>query len=243
MFSRLKISRLYIPSLCAYFHRNFKLKLILLLLACIFVILHFPLYGSPSCYRLCPYTSILDHNHLFFDRFHVVRHYSEFICPNNFRNLADWIYGWPEQVFDERLEVMTTEGRYIAPCLAAGSIIFVKTDNLGDFFEKVYPYLRNKFVLISGQSDGLAPGPYLSYLENENTKIIHWFGQNPDIYASQNSKFTPIPIGKNSGPIFVEKVHFLSVTFQSAKYLKIVFLYCDMRKSLKIFIDIILFKN
>jgi len=132
-----------------------------------------------------------------------VRHYPEFICPNNFRNLADWIYRWPEQVFDEQLEITTTEGLHIAPCLASGSIIFVKTDYLDDFFGKVYPYLRNKFVLITGQSDGSSPGRYLSYLENDDTKIIHWFGQNSEIYSSKSGKFTHIPIGKSSEFTFI----------------------------------------
>jgi hypothetical protein len=127
-----------------------------------------------------------------------VQHYSEFICSHNFRNLADWVYGWPEQVFDEKLEITTSKGYKITYCLPTGSIIFVKADSIDKFFRKVYPHLSNKFVLITGQSDASSPGRYLSHLEDDDSKIIHWFGQNSDIYSSKNNKFTPIPLGKNS---------------------------------------------
>jgi hypothetical protein len=100
-------------------------------------------------------------------------------------------------MFDEQLEITTTGGHHIKPCLATRSIIFVKTDYLDEFFGKVYPYLSNKFVLITGQSDASSPGRYLSYLENDDSKIVHWFGQNSEIYSSKNNKFTHIPIGKN----------------------------------------------
>jgi hypothetical protein len=53
--------------------------------------------------------------------------------------LPDWIYGWPNGVFDEQLDINTDKEYYIAPCLASGSIIFVKTDYLEKFFGKVYP--------------------------------------------------------------------------------------------------------
>ncbi|CAF1219881.1 unnamed protein product [Adineta ricciae] len=167
-----------------------------LFLCSILINLYQFLYQSSNCSYLCSYKSILGKTQLTFDNSHNVPHYSEFICPQNFRNLADWVYGWPEDVFEERLEITTDKGYHIGPCLVSGSIIYVKTDHLEKFFSKVYPYLNNQFVLITGQSDASSPGRYLSYLDTHDSKIIHWFGQNSEIYASQHGRFTPIPIGK-----------------------------------------------
>ncbi|CAF1372513.1 unnamed protein product [Adineta steineri] len=125
------------------------------------------------------------------------KHYSEFICPQNFRNLADWIFGWPNGVFDEKIETTTTNGYHLAPCLPSGSIIYVKTDYLDTFFHSIYPYLTNRFVLITAQGDASAPEKFLSYLHHIDSKIIHWFGQNADIESSKSDRFTPIPIGLN----------------------------------------------
>jgi hypothetical protein len=184
-----------------------KLKVIFVLCACIIVISLWRFFFQPSdCSHLCPYESMLTDNRLIFSSSHHVQQYSEFICPENFRNLADWIYGWPEQVFDEQLEVTTTKGYHITSCLVAGSIIYVKTDYLDKFFRKVYPYLSNKFVLITGRSDASSSSRYLSYLENNDSKIIHWFGQNSDIYSSKSNKFTHIPIGKNAEILSLEEI-------------------------------------
>jgi hypothetical protein len=88
----------------------------------------------------------------------------------------------------------------------AGSIIYVKTDYLDQFFGKVYTYLSNKFVLITGRSNDSSPDRYLSYLENNDSKIIHWYGQNAEIHSSKSNKFTHIPIGKNTEIISSEEI-------------------------------------
>ncbi|CAF4412644.1 unnamed protein product [Rotaria sp. Silwood2] len=108
---------------------------------------------------------------------------------------ADWIYGWPNQ-FQEYVEVTTTSGRLIAPCLPHGSIIYVSIWYIGTFFSQVYPHLMNDFVLITGEGD--ISSPDMAYLERTDSKIIHWFGQNGMIDASRSKKFTHIPIGKMS---------------------------------------------
>ena len=185
-------------SLLNYPRMNFKVKLLLTSLACSTIILYLLWDKASKCPRLCSYKSVLHPDRLIFDNSHVVQHFSEFICPHNFRNLADWVYGWPKQLFNEQLDITTIEGHHSTSCLPFGSIIFVKTDYLGDFFDKVYPYLTNGFLLITGQSDRSSPGRYLSYLENASSKIIHWFGQNSEIYSSKSTRFTPIPIGKSS---------------------------------------------
>ncbi len=146
---------------------------------------------------LCPYSSVITDNRITFDNTsYFIHHYPEFICPQNFRNMADWVYAWPEYLFDEHLETSINKPTVNTPNLPDGSIIYIKTDGIPSFFSKIYPRLQNKFVLISGQSDYSVPGIYLQYLEKSDSKIIHWFGQNGNIDMSTNKRFTHIPIGK-----------------------------------------------
>ena len=64
-----------------------------------------------------------------------------------------------------------------------------------NFLKNVYPHLINSFVLITSESDLSSPSN-LRYLEESDSKIIHWFGQNRQYDASKVKKFTHIPIGK-----------------------------------------------
>ncbi len=146
-----------------------------------------------NCSDLCPYSSTLTNDTLRFDSLHMIRHFPNFVCPQNFRNLADWIYGWPDQ-FLEHIEVTTDQGKHIAPCLPHGSIIYVRIWVIGEFFNNVYPHLQNDFVLITGEGDASSPS-HLELLEAPNSKIIHWFGQNGQYDVSKSKKFTHIPIG------------------------------------------------
>ena len=144
----------------------------------------------------CRHTSTIHNLTIHFDTSsYSIHHYPEFVCPQNFRNLADWIYGWPDREFEEALEHPMNEERLIVPNLPHGSIIFVKTDRCERFFSKIYPYIQHPFVLITGQGDASAPGDYLHHLHASDSKIIHWFGQNADIDSTTSAKFTPIPIG------------------------------------------------
>jgi hypothetical protein len=145
-----------------------------------------------NCSDLCPYSSTFTNDKLHFDLSHI-RHFPNFVCPQNFRNLADWIYGWPDQ-FLEHVEVTTDQAKRIAPCLPSGSIIYVRIWVIEEFFEKVYPYLQNDFVLITGEGDMSSP-THLEILEASDSKIIHWFGQNGQYDVSKSKKFTHLPIG------------------------------------------------
>ncbi len=149
-------------------------------------------------FLLCSYSYTINDKRIMFDSpSFSIHHYPEFVCPQNFRNMADWIYGWPEHNFNEKVENSVTRIHATVAYLPYGSILYIKTDSLSDFFSNIYPNFRNKFVLITGQGDGVVPGPHLHYLEENNSKIIHWFGQNGDIDASKSKRFTHIPIGKN----------------------------------------------
>jgi len=155
--------------------------------------LPFKLIQSLHCSHLCPYSSTLTIDTLRFDSSHMIRHFPDFVCPQNFRNLADWIYGWPDQ-FLEHIEVTTDQGKHIAPCLPHGSIIYVRIWVIDEFFNNVYPHLQNDFVLITGEGDVSSPN-HLELLEARDSKIIHWFGQNGQYDVSKSKKFTHIPIG------------------------------------------------
>jgi hypothetical protein len=145
----------------------------------------------------CPYPSTTTSDRILFDETSdYIRHYPEFICPQNFRNLADWIYGWPETAFNEELEDVLKTSRATIRNLPHGSIIYVKTDQLPSFFANTYPILRHQFVLITGQGGTQTPGDYVRYLESTDTKIIHWFAQNGDIDAARSDRFTHIPVGR-----------------------------------------------
>lgn len=155
--------------------------------------LSYTLSTSPNCSQLCPYSSKLHNDTLEFDSSHIIRHFPNFVCPQNFRNLADWVYSWPDQ-FREHMGTTTDQGNLIAPCLPPGSIIYVRIWAIDEFFNNVYPHLQNNFVLITGEGDLSSP-VHLEYLESSDSKIIHWFGQNGQYHVSKSKKFTHIPIG------------------------------------------------
>ena len=181
-----------------------------LFLLLLFIILIFTLRNQSStsdkCNVVCPYISKLTRNTLEFNSTYRIRHYPNFVCPQNFRNLADWIYQWPNQ-FNEEVEVITENARRIAPCLPRGSIIYVRIWAIDDFFRLVYPYLIHNFVLITGEGDLSSP-THLKHLEEPESRIIHWFGQNGQYDVSRFFRFTHIPIGKN--PFRYSSLSFLS---------------------------------
>lgn len=68
--------------------------------------------------------------------------------------------------------------------------IFVYTHYLDYFFNYIYPYIDNNFILVTHNSDHHITARYLPYLlEN---KIIKWYSQNINIL---HNKLIPLPIG------------------------------------------------
>jgi len=153
-----------------------------------------------KCRKLCPFSSLFLTRTVEFNSKHLIRHFPEFICPQNFRNLADWTYEWSNQ-FNEYIQSSTTNGNRIASCLPNGSIIYVRQWSIDRFFTQVYPHLINRFVLITGEGDNSAP-THLEILDAPDSKIIHWFGQNGQYSPSKTNKFTHIPIG-NRFPLYI----------------------------------------
>jgi hypothetical protein len=70
-------------------------------------------------------------------------------------------------------------------------VIFVQPDLLEAFFTTKHSFIPVRYILVTHNSDDAVPGKFLCYLDD--SKLIHWFGQNPSI--ANHPKFTPIPIG------------------------------------------------
>ena len=147
-----------------------------------------------KCDEACAFSPVVTPTEIEFNPSNIIRHFPSFVCPQNFRNIADWVYGWPNQ-FHEQMANTTNQEKYIGPCLPPGSIIYVRIWVMNEFFEKVYPYLQNSFVLITGEGDVSSP-THIEHLERSDSKIIHWFGQNGQYDVSRSKKFTHIPKGK-----------------------------------------------
>jgi hypothetical protein len=103
------------------------------------------------------------------------RHY---ITGNGFKALADYI-------------IKDATPTFTPETVPAKSIIYIRTNLLGYFFNTIFPRIQHPVILISHNSDMPAPGVFASYLNDP--RIIMWFGQNCDI--TQHPKFFPIPIG------------------------------------------------
>ncbi len=101
----------------------------------------------------------------------------KFITGDAYRNHADYIFDETNQVLD-------------AKKIERGSIIFVKTDMLSEFFKKYHKKIENPYILITHNSDDEVPGIFENYLNDH--KIIVWFSQN---VVKQHKKLIPIPIG------------------------------------------------
>lgn len=101
-----------------------------------------------------------------------------FITGHAFKALADYVIEREECSFDPA----TVPPR---------SVIFVKVDYVGFFFNTIFPRIKQPIILISHNGDYSAPGAYASYLDDP--KLIMWFGQNKDI--DYHPKFRGIPIG------------------------------------------------
>lgn len=81
--------------------------------------------------------------------------------------------------------------------IPAGSVVYVVASQLEAFTREVLPGLKDRFVLVTGDTDGTIPGPLFKRRKVrdrllENDLIGHWFGQNLGL---QHPKVTQIPIG------------------------------------------------
>jgi hypothetical protein len=75
--------------------------------------------------------------------------------------------------------------------VTATDIIFIKTADLGRFFQEIHPRILHPYILISHLTDEEAPGAYVRYLEDP--KLLAWFAVNFD--GNFHPKLHPIPLG------------------------------------------------
>ncbi len=74
--------------------------------------------------------------------------------------------------------------------VSAGDKIFVKTDLIDKYFKHCHPKIKNKYYLITHNSDVNISNYYFKFLDD---KIINWFAQNLEEKFSE--KINIIPIG------------------------------------------------
>lgn len=99
-----------------------------------------------------------------------------YISGDTFRKLADHIYDETKRVNPSNVK--------------KNDIVFLNTSLISDFFEKVNPKIKNKYILITHNSDLNISSRDTKFIDE---KIIHWFAQNLGI--KKNSKISPLPIG------------------------------------------------
>jgi hypothetical protein len=101
-----------------------------------------------------------------------------YVSGDAFRSYADY-------AFDELDSSLNPE------TMKPYSTLFVKTDFLGEFCEKIAGRIAVPYILITHNSDDSAPGPHTAILDNDN--LIAWFTLNYDGYA--HPKLHALPIG------------------------------------------------
>ena len=73
-----------------------------------------------------------------------------------------------------------------------GDVIYVKSDQKGEFFERVLPLLTSSFVLVTAGEIHENPREFGRYLEDP--RLLRWFGQNCDLDVP-HPKFGSVPLG------------------------------------------------
>lgn len=101
-----------------------------------------------------------------------------FITGDGFRAHAQFVIDKPSRRID-------------AAGVKSGDLIFVQSDTLPHFFQKVHPKISQPYILITHNSDLSIPGDFAYMLSDP--KIVAWFGQNVDGYT--HPKLHPIPLG------------------------------------------------
>jgi len=108
-----------------------------------------------------------------------------FISGDSFRAYSDFAY----DELDETLDPTT---------VTPGAVVFVQTNFLKAFFEKIHPEIPHKYILLTHNSDDPAPGIYKEQLDDE--KIIAWFGENYDGFKHEKMHVLPMGTANFSWP-------------------------------------------
>lgn len=103
-------------------------------------------------------------------------------------------------VHPERPRVRVQALAAIAAQITEGEAVHVKSDLLAAFARHVLPSIRERFVLVTGDSD-VSPVRAHAYLL-EDPRLLHWFAQNCDL-DGDHPRLTRIPIGFDN-PVYTK---------------------------------------
>ena len=98
-----------------------------------------------------------------------------YISGDTFRNFSN-------HIFDETITFDPNK-------VKKNDVIFLNSDLIEIYFQIQHPEIKNKYILITHNSDETVSDKHINYIDS---KIIKWFAQNLTI---KNEKFSLIPIG------------------------------------------------
>jgi len=84
-----------------------------------------------------------------------------------------------------------------------GDLVFVKTNLLEEFFNKIFKKINKRIILISHHDDDPTEKRHEIFLENDS-KLIAWYSTNPGFFQK---KHIPIPLGLQSN--YLEELNLL----------------------------------
>ena len=125
---------------------------------------------------------------------YVTRHtYARDFCLNHPYITGDLFRHFSHHIVDD------THIPFYPHLVKEGDVIFLKAKYLQKYIKYMHPFIKNPYVLITGNGDEEVPGEYASLVDDP--KIIVWFGMNATL---PHPKLIPIPIG--GGNKIVEQI-------------------------------------
>lgn len=118
------------------------------------------------------------------------------ISISSLKAKPDFLYGTLPKA--EGFNFRMWDRRYI-PCLTDGIAIYVESSDARRWFESEHPLFKQKYVLVTGDSDTGAGSIADALAQVKDKRILHWFSHNCDFPANhpmfQNGLLTCYPIG------------------------------------------------
>lgn len=117
---------------------------------------------------------------------------AEFLYYNYLPLLADHIMDFPPHWYPEGIKPVHSYPPIYPENVKENDVFFVKVDMLEEFFANVYPRIHKRFYLLSGLGGKDVDPRLRAYLDEPNSRIIHWVGSN---LVWTHPRITKIPIG------------------------------------------------
>jgi hypothetical protein len=100
-----------------------------------------------------------------------------YVSKENLMKIADHVYDFSFNAEDVK----------------ENDIVYVFGRHYESFFNKTYPQIKEKFILMTHGGDLGMPGKYSYVLEDE--KLIFWFTHNVENYSHEKLKAIPLGLG------------------------------------------------